>query len=69
MERGEKMNAGVNVGEIIFLLVGLGVPIIFIVILSLFWSSPKKRNKQSNHIDNKLTSMEKRIKKWMDYRD
>ena len=43
------MNAGVNVGEIIFLLVGLGVPIIFIVIPFIILEFSKKRetNNQS----------------------
>lgn len=64
------MNTGVNVVDIIFQLVALAVPIIFIIILSLSWrSSDKKRKEQSDHIDKKLNSMEKKIKKWIDYRN
>lgn len=40
------MNAGVNVGDIIFQLFALGVPIFFIVILFLFWRSSKKKKEQ-----------------------
>ena len=69
MKRGERMNSGINVAALIFQLFAIAVPIIFIVILSKFWSTPKKQNAQSNHIDKKLAVMEKKMKKWMDYRD
>ncbi len=69
MKRGERMNSGINVGALIFQLIAIAIPIIFIVILSTFWSTPKKKNAQSNHIDKKFTAMEKKIKKWIDYRN
>lgn len=58
-----------NVDAIILQFVALAVPIIFIAILSLFWRPSKKKTEQSNQIDNKLNSMEKRIKKWIQYRN
>ena len=62
------MNAGINVVDIIFQFVALAVPIIFIIILSFSWRSSKKRTKESDHINQKINSMEKEIKKWVDYR-
>jgi membrane protein implicated in regulation of membrane protease activity len=63
------MNAGINVVDIIFQLVALAVPIIFIIILSFSWRSSKKRTKESDQIDQKIHSMENKIKKWVDYRE
>ncbi|MGM0879152.1 MAG: DUF4083 domain-containing protein [Bacillota bacterium] len=54
------MNAGVNVGDIIFQLFALGVPIFFIVILFLFWRSLKKKKEQLNRIEEKLDSLQKK---------
>ncbi|TCN26485.1 hypothetical protein [Mesobacillus foraminis] len=42
------MNAGVNMGDIIFQVFSLGVPIFFIAILLLFWRSSKKKKEQLN---------------------
>ncbi|USK71307.1 hypothetical protein [Peribacillus asahii] len=59
----------VDIWGLIFQLIALAVPIIFIVILSLSWRSSKNRKKQFNHIDHKLNSMEKKIKEFMGYPD
>ena len=58
----------VDVAGIIFQLIALAVPIIFIVILSFYWKSPKKKRQPFNPIDQKINSMENKLKKWMDYR-
>nr|WP_295974213.1 DUF4083 domain-containing protein [uncultured Bacillus sp.] len=55
------MNASVNIGDMIFQLLFLGVPILIMAILLLFWRSSKKRNEQLNRIEEKLDSLQKRI--------
>jgi hypothetical protein len=68
IRRGENMNAGVNVGDIIFQLFALGVLISFIAILFLFWRSSKKRKEQLNRIEDKLDLVTKKeLIKLMDY--
>ncbi|MGE8082019.1 DUF4083 domain-containing protein (plasmid) [Peribacillus sp. JNUCC 23] len=54
------MNSGINIGDVIFQLFALGVPIFFIVILLLFWRSSKKKKEQLDRIEEKLNSMEKK---------
>ncbi|WP_235179268.1 DUF4083 domain-containing protein [Bacillus cihuensis] len=51
------MNPGINIGDIIFQLFALGVPIFFIIILLLFWRSSKKKREQLNRIEEKLDSI------------
>lgn len=54
------MNTGVNVGDIIFQLFAIGVPVFFIVILYLFWRSLKKKKDQLDRIEEKLDSLQKK---------
>lgn len=63
------MNNHIDVAGLIFQLIALGIPVIFIIILSFFWSSSKKRNEHFNPTDQKLDMMEKKIKKWMNNRN
>lgn len=55
------MNTGLNVGDIIFQLFTLGVPIFFIVIILLFWRSLRRKKEQLNRIEDKLNSLEKKV--------
>ena len=52
--------SGLNVGDIIFQLFTLGVPILFIVIIVLFWRSYKRKKAQLDRIEDKLNSLEKK---------
>jgi hypothetical protein len=54
------MNTGVNIGDIIFQLFALGIPICFIAIILLFWRSLKKKKEQLDRIEEKLDSMQKK---------
>ncbi len=54
------MNTGVNVGDIIFQLFALGIPIFFIAIILLFWRSSKKKKEQLDRIEEKVDSMQKK---------
>lgn len=54
------MTAGVHVGDIIYQLFALGVPIFLIVILFLYWRSSKKKKEQLNRIEEKLDSLQKK---------
>ncbi|MBT2756904.1 DUF4083 domain-containing protein [Mesobacillus foraminis] len=54
------MNARVNMGDIIFQIFSLGVPIFFIAILLLFWRSSKKKKEQLNRIEEKFDSIQKK---------
>lgn len=51
------MNAGLNVGDIIFQLFTFGSIIIFIGIFFLFLRSSKKKKEQLDRIENKLNSL------------
>ncbi|MCK2010709.1 hypothetical protein [Peribacillus sp. Aquil_B8] len=53
------MIAGVNVGDIIFQLLTMGVPVFFIIILFVFWRSSKIKKEQFNRIEEKFSSMQK----------
>lgn len=55
------MSAGLNLGDIIFQLLALGVPIFFIILLLSFWRNSKKKKEQLNRIEEKLNSIQKRI--------
>ncbi|MGX2962103.1 DUF4083 domain-containing protein (plasmid) [Peribacillus sp. JNUCC 23] len=55
------MNIGVNIGDIIFQLFFLAIPILFIAILFLFSRSSKKKKDQLDRIEKKLDSMQKRM--------
>lgn len=52
--------SGLNVGDIIFQLFTLGVPILFIVIIVSFWRSYKRKKAQLDRIEDKLNSLEKK---------
>lgn len=54
------MNAGLNLGDFIFQLFALGVPILFIIILFSYWRYSKKKKEQLNRIEEKLNSIQKR---------
>lgn len=58
-KRREMMIAGVNVGDIIFQLLTMGVPVFFIIILFVFWRSSKIKKEQFNRIEEKFSSMQK----------
>jgi cbb3-type cytochrome oxidase subunit 3 len=60
MKEEKNMNGGVNVGDIIFQLFALGIPIFFIAILFLFWRSSKKKKAQLNRIEEKLDTLQKK---------
>lgn len=50
------MNAGLNIGDLIFQLFAVGVPIFSVVMLFLFWRYLKKNKEQLNRIEQKLDS-------------
>jgi hypothetical protein len=50
----KNMSGGLNVGDIIFQNITFGVPILFIVIIFLFWRYSKKRKEQLDRIEQKL---------------
>ncbi|MFJ8071900.1 hypothetical protein ACIQZD_23710 [Peribacillus sp. NPDC096447] len=54
------MIAGVNVGDIIFQLLSIGVPVFFKIILLVFWRSSKIKKEQFNRIEEKFSSIQKR---------
>ena len=51
---GENMSTGVNIGDLIFQLFSLAIPIILIVIFFLFWRASKQKKEQLNRIEEKL---------------
>ncbi|MEE3954382.1 DUF4083 domain-containing protein [Peribacillus frigoritolerans] len=54
------MIAGVNIGDIIFQLLTIGVSIFFLIILFVFWRSSKIKREQFNRIEEKFSSIQKR---------
>lgn len=58
----------VDVAGLIFQLIALAIPVIFIVILSFYWKSPKKTKQPFSPTEQKIISMENKLKKWMDDR-
>lgn len=53
-------NQMVNIGDIVFQLLALGVPIFFIAIIIVCWRSFKKKREQLARIEEKLDSLMKK---------
>lgn len=54
------MNSEIYAGDIIVQLISLGIPIIIIIVLSLFWLKLTKNKKQLEKIEEKLKSLNKK---------
>jgi len=59
---GENMSTGLNIGDIIFQLFSLAIPIILIVIFFSFWRASKQKKEQLNRIEEKLGKISKNVK-------
>ena len=57
--KGENMSTGVNMGDVVFQLFSLAIPIIFIVILFSVWRASKQKKEQLNRIEEKLDRIQK----------
>jgi hypothetical protein len=54
------MNTGINIGDILFQLFAIGIPIFVIGILVYFLRSSKRKKAQLDRIEQKLNSLEKK---------
>lgn len=58
----ETTSISLNMGDILFQLISLAIPIIFIVLIIYFWRASKQKKEQLNRIEEKLNRIQKEKK-------
>ncbi|MGN1386083.1 MAG: DUF4083 domain-containing protein [Bacillus sp. (in: firmicutes)] len=56
------MDTSVNMGDVLFQLIALAIPILFIAIIIYFWRASKQKKAQLDRIEEKLDHIQKEKK-------
>ena len=59
---GDYMDTSVNMGDVLFQLIALAIPILFIAIIIYFWRASKQKKAQLDRIEEKLDHIQKEKK-------
>ena len=55
----ETTSISLNIGDILFQLISLAIPIVFIVLIIYFWRASRQKKEQLNRIEEKLDQIQK----------
>ncbi|MBD3107973.1 DUF4083 domain-containing protein [Bacillus sp. AGMB 02131] len=58
----ETTSISLNIGDILFQLISLAIPIVFIVLIIYFWRASRQKREQLNRIEEKLEQIQKEKK-------